>query len=261
MAAIAFWNGERNGRHAHRIGVTATKRNEREKSGVARSFSKLSCRKRRANPHGTSFQRHPGAKVGAGRVTAERDSLDRAEVGRPALECSSHTSCVLFDPRTSVEDRLVVVFAKARRPEGRRRTKAVERRSRLCRNRERNICRNENTPPRAPVARDRLRQAYTGQITLLRAELHTELPLPDHRWFGASDVRPGFGTRPVIEVRLVSRLLHPEGSDARTIWSLFRGRKELGPLVLPPYSRTRSSRNVAPVRLAGAGALVRLDAA
>ena len=45
---------------------------------------------------------------------------------------------------------------------------------------------------RRPVATGRLRQACTGHgFSSLRAELHTETPLPDHRWHGAWDKCPG----------------------------------------------------------------------
>lgn len=81
-----------------------------KKSGLAQRISKLSCRERRAKSSWHLFPEASPRKSGAERVSAERGPLDRAEVGRPAWECSSHTSCVLFDPWTSMEDRLVVGY-------------------------------------------------------------------------------------------------------------------------------------------------------
>lgn len=152
VAGIAFWRSKRNDRQAHRKCSSYVERGGGEKkSGLAQRVSKLSCRERGANPHGTSFQRHLRAKPGAERVSAERDSLDRAEVGRPAWECSSHTSYVLFDPRTSMEDRLVVgcvmSLVGSRTTDTRRRSAghhdSVET--------ENEICRNENGLPIASI--------------------------------------------------------------------------------------------------------------
>jgi hypothetical protein len=149
VAAIALWLSGRNGRHAHRNRCHSYEERGggKEKSGLARRISKLSYRERRANPHGTSFQRHPGARRrGEG---FRREGLSRQGRSRSA-DLGVLVAHQLRSPRSpdfggGSPGRL---FRDGPcRSEGSRHAQAVSSPSRLCRNRERNFCRNENGLP------------------------------------------------------------------------------------------------------------------